>query len=158
MAKSENTTSAGWTSTFLSPDHETEHRLKYAGASATDLVACGKTWDAVVIAPLEHGLIALDALALPQDEGYVVFADYRRHELIVFVRPGTTADGCADIQGVRTLSNGSWLLVPRADGGNWEAACLSRSTAVLPRYVDPVKLRTALLKVGEELGAHACAR
>lgn len=154
MANSLTTTPEGWVAHFLTPDNETERQLRYAGSRAVDLVACGRHWDAVVISPLERGLAALDCLDLPQSDGHAVVADYRRHELIVLVRPGTGSAGPAGVQGVRILSSGSWLLLP-CGAGNWEAASLSQAVGALPRYVDPAALRAALLSVDE--GRVACA-
>ncbi|MEU0389229.1 hypothetical protein [Streptomyces chartreusis] len=150
----ENTTRTGWTA-LLSPDAETERKLRHAGPQAARLVECGHLWDAVVISPLHRGLVALDFLGLPLDAGHGVFADYARHEIIVYVGPGDAADGCAGIPGVRTLTRGSWLLVPCGDTGNWYAAVLSRPRGALPRYVDPAALREALVRVDAEREAPA---
>ena len=155
MANFEKTTPAGWVASFLDPDDEMKRRLSVGGT--TDLTEAGKTWDAVVVAPLERGLAALDSLDVPLNSGYGVYADYRRHELIVHVAPGSGAEGRIDVQGVRVLSRGSWVLMPRSGDGTWEAACLSRPTALFPRYVDPVELGASLLAVDAERGVHTCA-
>ncbi|MFD3715972.1 hypothetical protein [Streptomyces sp. NPDC058677] len=157
MATSANTTASGWVDSFRNPDAEMERRLSAGGTSATALTAAGTSWDAVVVAPLERGLAALDALDVPLDAGYGVYADYRRQELIVHVAPGTAAAGVADVQGVRVLSRGSWVLMPTNDDGTWEAATLSRPTGFRPRYVDPARLCAAVLAADEERGARACA-
>jgi hypothetical protein len=156
MAKSQNTARESWAA-YLEPDAETAAHYSHAGPGATQLTACGEGWDAVVIAPLERGLAALDALDLPPDVGHPVIADYSRCELIVQV-PAGTAHRCAGIQGVRPLSRGSWLLVPTretADAGTWLAAWLSPPSGLATRYVDPASLREALLTADEERVARA---
>ncbi|MFJ9901222.1 hypothetical protein ACIQPR_48785 [Streptomyces sp. NPDC091280] len=157
MASSEKTTP--WVDSFLDPDAEMERRLSASGGMmATVLTEAGRMWDAVVIAPLERGLAALDSLGLPLDSGYGVYADYRRHELIVHVAPGAAGtDERVDVQGVRALSRGSWVVMPRSGYGTWEAACLSGPTGRFPRYVDPAELRAAVLAVDEERAARTCA-
>ncbi|MEW1616501.1 hypothetical protein [Streptomyces sp. NPDC088744] len=157
MASSENTTASRWVASFHDPDDEMARRLRAGGLSATALTAAGASWDAVVIAPLERGLAALDALDVPLDSGFGVYADYRRYELIVHVAPGTAADEVSDVQGVRVLSRGSWVLMPTNGDGTWEAATLSRPSGFRPRYVDPVRLCAAVLAVDAERGASACA-
>ncbi|MEU3902036.1 hypothetical protein [Streptomyces sp. NPDC045251] len=156
MASSENTTASGWVTSFRHPDAEMERRLRVGGLSATALTAAGTSWDALVIAPLERGLAALDALDVPLDSGYGVYADYRRYELIVHVAPGTAAAEVSDVQGVRVLSRGSWVLMPTNGDGTWEAATLSRPTGLRPSYVDPARLCAAVLAV-DAARAPACA-
>ncbi|NEE33729.1 hypothetical protein G3M53_50825, partial [Streptomyces sp. SID7982] len=144
MASSENTTASGsgWVDSFRHPDTEMERRLRVGGLSATTLTAAGASWDAVVIAPLERGLAALDALDVPLDSGFGVYADYRRYELIVLVPAGAAAE-VSDVQGVRVLARGSWVLMPTNGDGTWEAATLSRPAGLRPRYVDPARLCAA---------------
>ncbi|MDN3056081.1 hypothetical protein PH213_16300 [Streptomyces sp. SRF1] len=84
---------------------------------------CGLEWDAIVITPLERGLAALARLGLPANRGYPVLADYVRHELIVHV-PAGTAHRCT-AQGTRSLTTGSWLLVPSGLHGSVSATWLS---------------------------------
>ncbi|WND40572.1 hypothetical protein RI578_40490 (plasmid) [Streptomyces sp. BB1-1-1] len=162
MASSENTTASGpgWVDSFRHPDTEMERRLRVGGLSATTLTAAGTSWDAVVIAPLERGLAALDALDVPLDAGFGVYADYRRYELIVLVAPGAAAAEVSDVQGVRgvrVLSRGSWVLMPTNGDGTWEAATLSRPARLCPRYVDPARLCAAAVAVDAARGAPACA-
>ena len=82
----------------------------------------------VVILPLERGLAALDAMQLPVEDGYCLIADYWSNKLIALVEGGW-ANLWRDVDGVRVLSGGSWLLVP-ADAttcpGSWAATWLSR--------------------------------
>ncbi|MER7819994.1 hypothetical protein [Streptomyces sp. NPDC096153] len=156
MAKSENTAHTRWAS-LLEPDAQTLEELRRAGNGATQLTQCGVRWDAVVIAPLERGLASLDALRLSRDAGYPVIADYARHELIVQVPAGTAFYDCASVQGVRTLTRGSWLLVPLGRFGADAAAWLSRPTPAGARYVDPARLREAVHTADEERGEHAHA-
>ena len=158
MANSEHITPAGWVASFLDPDTEAERRLSGGGGRSTvDLAEAGKTWDAVVIAPLQRGLAVLDSLGIPLASGFGVYADYWRHELIVHVAPGTAAQGCGGVQGVRALSHGSWVLLPRSGEGTWAAACLSSPSVGFPRHVDAAELRAALLSVDEERAAWSCA-
>lgn len=159
MASSENTTASGpgWVDSFRRPDTEMERRLSVGGLSDTTLTAAGTSWDAVVVAPLERGLAALDALDVPLDAGFGVYADYRRYELIVLVAPGAAAAEVSDVQGVRVLARGSWLLMPTHGDGTWEAATLSRPAGLRPRYVDPARLCAAVVAVDAARGAPACA-
>ncbi|WP_331720106.1 hypothetical protein OG762_51660 (plasmid) [Streptomyces sp. NBC_01136] len=143
MAESQET-ACKWTA-FVAPDDATVAELRFAENSAMRFAACGIQWDAVVIAPLERGLAALDALDLPQDEGHPVFADYYKQELIVQVRAGTAVDQFEDVQGVRPLSRGGWLMVPAKGVGTPYAAWISRPTRFGVRYVDAARLREALL-------------
>ncbi|MDX3232573.1 hypothetical protein [Streptomyces sp. ME19-01-6] len=112
---------------------------------STILVDCGLEWDAVVVAPLERGLAALTRLGLPIDRGYLVLADYVRQELVVHV-PAGTARRCA-ASGTRSLTTGSWLLVPAGERGSIFATWLSPPHRSHPRYVDPGELSDALQHV-----------
>ncbi|MEU4932048.1 hypothetical protein AB0G54_37035 [Streptomyces yokosukanensis] len=152
MAESQET-ACKWAA-FVSPDDATAAELRFAENSAMRFAPCGIQWDAVVIAPLERGLAALDALGLPQDEGHSVFADYYKQELIVQVRPGTAVDQFEDVQGVRPLSRGGWVMVPNKGAGTTYAAWISRPTSMGMRYVDATALRDALL-TADRLGAPA---
>lgn len=134
----ESARSSAW-STFLTPDGS----MLDSRTAATRLVECGRGWDAVVVSPLSRGLAALDLLNLPTGCGYPVLADYSRDELIVQVSAGT-ADACAGIQGVRTLSAGSYLLIPAEGCGALAATWLSAPDEN-PRFVDVDKLRRAVL-------------
>ncbi|MER6253554.1 hypothetical protein ABT224_19585 [Streptomyces sp. NPDC001584] len=124
MAKSPNSLTPSWLS-LLNPDPETSHRLHTAGPGATRLARCGAGRDAIVMAPLQRGLAALDALDLPVQDGYSVLADRSRQELVVVVEDGW-AHLWADTPGVRVLSEDAWLLVPVPGGdGTLAAAWLS---------------------------------
>ncbi|MEU3978996.1 hypothetical protein AB0F77_02630 [Streptomyces sp. NPDC026672] len=152
MAESQETT-CKWTA-FVSPDDTTAVELRFVENSAMRLAPCGIQWDAVVIAPLERGLAALDVLGLPQDEGYPVFADYYKQELIVQVRAGSAVDQFEGVQGVRPLSLGGWVMVPAKGAGTMHAAWINRPTPQATRYVDVIALREALL-AADRLGEPA---
>ncbi|OEV13751.1 hypothetical protein AN218_02125 [Streptomyces nanshensis] len=122
-------------------------------ASAIRLAACGREWDALVITPLARGLAALDVLNVPTDGGYPVLADHTHQQLIVLVPPGTAHAGGA-LPGVRVLTRGSWLLVPRGDLGCYLAVWLS-SPGPERRFVDAKALRAAVSTVDAEQGSGA---
>ncbi|MFJ9427870.1 hypothetical protein [Streptomyces sp. NPDC101249] len=163
MAKSQNTAQPGWAA-LLDLDADSYARLRYAGRSATDMVAVGQAWDnvpagweALVVAPLARGLAALDCLGLPLDAGFPVIADHSRSELIVLVEAGAPGP-LAELQGVRTLRAGtSFLLAPVGEWGAFYAAWLSRPTRVATRYVDPAALREAVLAAEADRAEHARA-
>ncbi|MCQ8835809.1 hypothetical protein [Streptomyces malaysiensis] len=111
------------------------------------MVDCGLEWDAIVITPLKRGLAALTHLALPIDRGYPVLADYVRQELIVHVRAGTARRCTA--QGTRSLTTGSWLLMPTGQRGSLSATWLSTPHPTRPRFVDPGELSDALRHVDQ---------
>ncbi|MFG2291825.1 hypothetical protein [Streptomyces sp. NPDC048603] len=135
---------------LLTPDGT--RRASWAGgAHQTELLACGTTWDAVAIAPLEHGLAALDRLGLPLEAGYPVLADYVRRELIVLV-PAGTARLCR-APGTRALGHGTWLLVPAGRHGAPSSAWLSEPDHRTPRLVDADRLRDALLEAAPDTPA-----
>ncbi|GAA3372026.1 hypothetical protein GCM10017744_101840 [Streptomyces antimycoticus] len=113
----------------------------------TRLVDCGLEWDAVIITPLERGLAALTRLGLPMDRGYPVLADYVRQELIVHV-PAGTARRCT-AQGIRSLTTGSWLLMPTSQRGSSSATWLSPPHPTRPQFVDPGELSDALRQVDQ---------
>ncbi|CAM5675616.1 hypothetical protein [Streptomyces mordarskii] len=113
----------------------------------TRLVGCGLEWDAVIIAPLERGLAALTRLGLPMDRGYPVLADYVRQELIVHV-PAGTARRCT-AHGTRSLTTGSWLLMPTGQRGSISATWLSPPHPTRPRFVDPGELSDTLRQVDQ---------
>ncbi|MER8162093.1 hypothetical protein [Streptomyces sp. NPDC094472] len=113
----------------------------------TRLVDCGLEWDAIVIAPLQRGLAALTRLSLPIDRGYPVLADYVRQELIVHV-PAGTARRCT-AHGTRSLTTGSWLLMPTGQRGSISATWLSTPHPTRPRFVDPGELSDALRHIGQ---------
>ncbi len=116
MANSLNSTPT-WTD-HLDPPLEHLERLRHGHAV---LEPCGVGWDAVVVTPLQRGLEALDVLGLPSDEGYPVFADFTRQELITHVALGT-GDTLARVQGVRVLPRHSWLLTPAGETGTYSAS------------------------------------
>ncbi|MET9852159.1 hypothetical protein ABZY57_04290 [Streptomyces sp. NPDC006450] len=131
---------------LLTPAPEVLDALRNGSSS---WAACGWSWDAVVIAPLQRGLEALDALPLDPDGGYTVIADHARHELIVYIPCGTGAvlDG---VQGVRVLGQGTDLLVPAGRYGTYPAAWLSGphdTEAEVEHLIDPARLKAALLAV-----------
>lgn len=105
-----STDAPGWAS-LAEPDATTERLMQYGREHSTELVRCGVGWDAVVIAPLERGLAALDVLDVPVEAGFPVLADYFRRELVVQVEVGA-AQCLRGVPGIRLLSAGSWLLVP----------------------------------------------
>ncbi|MDX3165997.1 hypothetical protein PV516_19605 [Streptomyces scabiei] len=144
MAEFEETTARTRWVDAITVDDQTAALLRSTGRSGMKFAPCGMLWDAVVIAPLERGLGALDLLGLPQDEGYPVFADRYKQELMVQVEL-ETAHLCAGVQGVRTLALGSWLMVPAGPIGNQHAAWISEPTPFCTRYVDAAGLREAVL-------------
>ncbi|MGW5851977.1 hypothetical protein ACWFQ8_29205 [Streptomyces sp. NPDC055254] len=162
MATPENLRPESWGS-LLNPDEATLDRLRRSPAHA--LVSVGAAWDtvgggweALVVAPMERGLAALDALDLPLDGGHPVIADHARNELIALV-PGGTADraAAAGPQGVRSLAAGSYLVVPRGPSGSFVAAWLSRPTGGAARYVDAFHLCAAVLDADARRGEHVPA-
>ncbi|MCG0284543.1 hypothetical protein [Streptomyces sp. PSAA01] len=114
---------------------------------ATRLVDCGPEWDAIVIAPLQRGLAALTRLSLPIDRGYPVLADYVRQELIVHV-PAGTARRCT-AHGTRSLTTGSWPLMPTGQRGSISATWLSPPHPTRPRFVDPGELSGSLRHIDQ---------
>ncbi|MGK4586096.1 hypothetical protein [Kitasatospora sp. HPMI-4] len=137
--------SVGW-AVLREPDAWTVHRMRYACEHHAVLVPCGDAWDAVVVAPLERGLAALDVLGLPLEDGYGVLADYARRELVVQVPLGG-AVGLAGLEGVRVLSAGSWLLVPANRlQCHYAATWLSGMGEYGSSYLDPAELREALIE------------
>ncbi|MER7817416.1 hypothetical protein [Streptomyces sp. NPDC096153] len=146
MAKSETLAHTSWAA-LVDLDADALAELRTGGSQ---LVECGVRWDAVVISPLARGLAALDVLGLPRDAGHPVIADYSRHELIVQVPAGAAFYGGAHIQGIRTLSRGTWLLVPAGPTGSYAAAWLSAPTRHGARYVDPARLREAVHVADEQ--------
>lgn len=160
MASPEKTPET-WAS-LLSPDDAVRG---WAHPGSTSLVAIGTAWDtvdagweALVIAPLERGLWALDELDLPRDGNHPVIADHSRSELIVLV-PATTAARAVigGPPGVRALAGGSYLLVPNGPNGALAASWLSRPTYRQARYVDPVRLCEAVLTAEARREEHARA-
>ncbi|WP_330334815.1 hypothetical protein OHS33_37100 [Streptomyces sp. NBC_00536] len=129
---------------LLNPAPEVLHGLR---TGRCVWAACGWSWDAVAIAPLQRGLEALDALPLPLDAGYTVIADHARQELIVYIPCGT--GGALDaLQGVRVLGRGTELLVPASRYGTFTAAWLSCThDDEEDHLIDPAQLQTALLAV-----------
>ncbi|WP_050502314.1 hypothetical protein [Streptomyces monomycini] len=135
MAQSPKQTTPTW-GALLDPDAATYKRLRAAGRGATQLVQCGGGRDAVVIAPLQRGLAALDAMDLPVTDGYAVLADHIRQELIVLVEGGRAA-AWKGVAGVRVLSRGSWLLAPaRGRDGALASAWLSQPAGPSPAWGD----------------------
>ncbi|MGW7622520.1 hypothetical protein ACWGLG_43300 [Streptomyces antimycoticus] len=132
----------------LEPDQSTRDTWS-SSPHSTVLVDCGLglEWDAIVIAPLERGLAALSRLGLPMDRGYPVLADYVRQELIVHVPVGTARRCTA--QGTRSLTTGSWLLVPAGQRGSICATWLSIPHHTRLRFVDPGELSDALRQVDQ---------
>ncbi|GHC88023.1 hypothetical protein GCM10010349_74980 [Streptomyces flavofungini] len=163
MAKSKHT-APGWAS-FVNPSEETFRLLRYGGGGATQLIEVGTAWDrvdagweAVIIAPLERGLHTLDALALPLDGGHPVIADHLRSELILLVDTGTVSSVLDySVPGVRGLTAGSFLLVPRGACGAYPAAWLSRPTHRTARYAEPLQLCEAVLSADQRRTEHGLA-
>jgi hypothetical protein len=134
MAKSGKPVTPSW-GALLTLDARTRDQLRTAPRTATQLVRCGGGRDAVVIAPLQRGLAALDAMNLPVEDGYSILADHLRQELIVLVASGW-AHNWTGVAGVRALSLDSWLLVPASDReGSLASAWLSRPKRC-PRWAD----------------------
>jgi hypothetical protein len=134
---------------LIEPDPQTRERLRRATDRATTLAACGVRWDAVVIAPLQRGLAALDVLGLPTGGGYRVLADYTRHELIALV-PAGTGTACTSVPGIRVLTRGTWLLIPTGPHGARCAVWLSPPHPDTAQYVDALALRKAVLAADAE--------
>ncbi|GAB2717702.1 hypothetical protein [Kitasatospora kifunensis] len=127
------------------PDDWTVHRMRHACEHLVVLTPCGRDWDAIVVAPLDRGLAALDTLDLPLDAGYAVLADYSRRELVVLAAVGT-ADSLRDLPGVRVLSAGSWLLLPHQPSQcHYSATWLSGRGEYCSAFLNPAELRDALL-------------
>ncbi|MGW8730555.1 hypothetical protein ACWGNF_31515 [Streptomyces sp. NPDC055808] len=84
------------------------------GNNCTRRVACGVSWDAVSIAPMETGLAALVAMRAGTCRGYPVLADHLRDVLYVLVAT-SSGSACADVPGVRVLSEGHQLLMPSTE-------------------------------------------
>ncbi|MFI5867750.1 hypothetical protein [Streptomyces sp. NPDC051546] len=162
MATPENLHPETWAS-LLNPDEATLDRLRVSPAhvllsvgSAWDTVGGG--WEALVVAPLERGLAALDALGLPLEGGHPVIADHARNELIALVPEGTADRAAAGgPQGVRSLAAGAFLVVPCGPSGAFVAAWLSRPTFGAARYVDAFHLCAAVLDADARRGEHAPA-
>lgn len=149
MPKAE--TGPGW-SALVEPEKAAWSSSPYG----TRLVNCGVEWDAIVIAPLQRGLAALTRLGLPMGCGYSVLADYVRQELIVHV-PAGTAHRCT-AQGTRSLTTGSWLLMPTGPRGSMSATWLSTPHPTRPRRVDPGELSDALRQVDQTSAAWVAAK
>jgi len=150
MALSGNRPSAAAWSELIEPGADVRHNTQFRCA-ATKLSPCGVIWDAVVVAPLERALAALDVLGLPTD-GHPVLADYTKQELAVLIPQGS-GGALAGLPGTRVLTRGAWLLTP---GGrrNCEAATwLSRGE----QYVDARALGEALLATDARRAAQSQA-
>ena len=140
---------------LLHPSEALLGPLKCADQQSVSLIRVGTAWDtvtarweAITITPLERGLAALDALAVPLDGEHPVFADYLRSELIVLVPEGEAAaavNAHSGLQGVRALTTSTWLVVPHGPHGGWAAAWLNRPTPYKTRYVDPARLCETVL-------------
>jgi hypothetical protein len=118
--------------------------------------AAGVYWDAVGM-PLRRGLAVLDRAGLEWEAGYPVLADCTAHHMYVLV-PAGTGMRCVVMPGVRVLTEGSVLLLPRDrfTRGTERAMWLCPQTPGL--LVPPVRLAEALAGVRSEgRGPHALA-
>jgi hypothetical protein len=133
---------------FLSPTPATLDVLRRSPPWSCALAPCGQRWEAVVIAPLQRGLVALDTLGLDPTAGYAVTADYGAHELIVQVQRGTGSH-CAGLPGVRVLGHGHTVLLPVTGAGSMRAARLGPLTDRRV-HLDGDRLREALTTADRE--------
>ncbi|MFM9815658.1 hypothetical protein ACKI16_45190 [Streptomyces scabiei] len=109
----------------------------------TEFVACGIDWDAIAVRPIELGLDALVAMQLGTRRGYRVLADHLRDELYVFV-PVDHADDFTGLPGVRVLSRGHQLLVPRTPDHSSQVADWVGTPGETLALVDPRRLAERL--------------
>ncbi|MFV8133161.1 hypothetical protein [Streptomyces syringium] len=127
----------GWIA-LAEPD--TRKRERWITArDQTQWAVCGEHWDAVAIKPMPLGLTALSRMRLPQHRGYPVLADHLRGELYVMVEPGT-GDTFAGLPGVRVLTRGHHLIIPRTEHGSPAADWLSAPRQDPPWCVPAARL------------------
>ncbi|MER7938816.1 MULTISPECIES: hypothetical protein [unclassified Streptomyces] len=109
----------------------------------TEFVACGLDWNAVAVRPIQRGLDALVALQLDTRHGYRVLADHLRDELYVLVPVGN-ADDFTGLPGVRVLSRGHQLLMPRTPEHTSQVADWVGTPGETLALVDPERLAARL--------------
>ncbi|MEU9349177.1 hypothetical protein AB0D74_49070 [Streptomyces sp. NPDC048278] len=109
----------------------------------TEFVACGLDWDAVAVRPIQLGLDALVAMQLGTRRGYRVLADHLRDELYVLVPVGN-ADDFTGLPGVRVLSRGHQLLMPRTPEHTSQVADWVGTPGETLALVDPQRLAARL--------------
>jgi hypothetical protein len=127
MAKSRKTPPRPTWVALATLSSERADALARASAWSTRLRRVGRNHDVVVL-PLERGLAALDTQNVPVEDGFGLIADYPGGKLIALVERGW-ANLWTDVDGVRVLSVGSWVLVPAdvtTSPGSWAATWLSR--------------------------------
>lgn len=109
----------------------------------TEFVACGIEWDAIAVQPIQLGLDALVAMQLGTRRGYRVVADHLRDELYVLV-PVDHADHFTGLPGVRVLSRGHQLLMPRTPEHSSQVADWVGAPGETLALVDPRRLAERL--------------
>ncbi|MFE4581196.1 hypothetical protein [Streptomyces chartreusis] len=127
MAKSRKTPPPPTWAALAEPTGELLGALNHSSTWSTRLRRVTRQHDVLVL-PLERGLAALDAQQVPVEHGYSLIADYTSGKLIALVERGW-ANLWKDVDGVRVLPVGSWVLVPAdltTSPGSWAAAWLSR--------------------------------
>lgn len=127
MAKTPKTPPRPTWVALAKPSGELFDALSLSSTWSTRLRRVGGQHDVVVL-PLERGLAALGAQHLPVEHGHSLIADYISGKLIVLVERGW-ANLWTDVDGVRVLPVGSWVLAPAdvtTSPGSWAAAWLSR--------------------------------
>ncbi|MEU5483482.1 hypothetical protein [Streptomyces mirabilis] len=137
MAKSAKPSSPTWHR--LAQPSERLRAQWVRGDDRTQWVACGRTWDAVAISPISHGLDALVALRVSPRRGYPVLADHLRDQLYVLVPPGT-GHAAAGLPGVRILGDGFQLLMPAGQHGSPAAHWVSPPRESAPPLIRPDRL------------------
>ncbi|GHB75732.1 hypothetical protein GCM10010331_74440 [Streptomyces xanthochromogenes] len=137
MAHSAETSSPTWHR--LAQPSERLRDQWVRGEGCTQWVACGRTWDAVAITPISHGLDVLVAMRVGPRQGYPVLADHLRDQLYVLVPPGTggTATG---LPGVRVLGDGFQLLMPAGQHSSPVAHWISPPRESAPPLIRPDRL------------------
>ncbi|MFE2314135.1 hypothetical protein ACFXC8_13230 [Streptomyces sp. NPDC059441] len=127
MAKSRKTPPTPTWAALAVPSGELLDALNQSSTWSSRLRRVGPQHDVLVL-PLERGLAALDAQKVPVEHGLSLIADYASGKLIALVERGW-ANLWTDVDGVRVLPVGSWVLVPAdvtTSPGSWAAAWLSR--------------------------------
>lgn len=109
MAKSKKTPPT-WASLYGTPTRKRCDELLAAGTWSTRLLRHDGGQDVIVL-PLEPGLAALDAAAVPIADGHAILADYLHGKLLVFVPTGW-AQLWEFVEDVRVVTRGGWVLVP----------------------------------------------
>lgn len=112
-------------------------QLWVTGGDTTYWAVCGLDWDAVAITPMGSGLDVLDSMRLGQCAGYPVLGDLLTDTLYVLVPPAA-GSAAAGYPGVRVLSRGSQLIMPRTGHGTAAAHWISAPRAAGPRRLVPV--------------------